>query len=127
MNNEEEVIYLEDVKEERRSKVNFEDLKKIGKSKIDKVIDFGIKHKEAILVLAPVVISGTIEVVKIIAKRSNLKAEEHLKDDYIYDSKCRHYYELNKSPKNSEWVSIDERTSNGELLGHVLRDMRFID
>ena len=120
---EEKVIYMDDVKNENNEKT----IKEKAKDKVHCFMNFGLEHKEAILVLAPVFISGAVEVIKIIAKRGNLKAEQHLKDDYVYDSRSRHYYELNRRPRNSEWISIDERTSNGELLGKVLKDMGFID
>lgn len=102
-------------------------LKEKAKDKFYNGVNFLRDHKETVLVLAPVVISGAVEIVKIIAKRGNLKQEQKLKDNYIYDSKGRHYYELNKRPSNSEWIQIDERVNSGELLGRTLREMGFID
>lgn len=83
-------------------------------------------HKAEIITLAPVLISGTIELVKIVAKKGTVKEEQHLKDEYIYDRSNGHYYELRRKIKSSEWQMIDHRKREGEMLGDILQDMRLL-
>lgn len=83
-------------------------------------------HKEQIVVFGPVIIGGVVEVIKIAAKRGNVNEEKNLKERYIYDRSQGHYYELKRKPKSSEWIQIDQRKSEGEHLGNILRDMRLL-
>lgn len=83
-------------------------------------------HKEVVLVAIPVFGGFLTTLVKAAAKKSAIKSEEHLKEDYVYDNRNGHYYELKRQPKSSEWIEIDRRKQNGELLGEILRDMRIL-
>ena len=76
--------------------------------------------------MVPVLVSGTIELVKIVAKSKNTGEEKRLKENYIYDRSAGHYYELKRQPTASEWMSIDHRKSDGEMLGDILDDMRIL-
>lgn len=83
-------------------------------------------HKETIIVFGPVVAGSLIELLKINSKRRTVSEEKALKDRYIYDPSNRHYYELKRKPKNSEWLQIDQRIKEGEPLGWILNDMRLL-
>ena len=89
----------------------------------DKIVQFCIDHKEALLVIIPVLVSGTIELIKIAARNGSQKEDKYLKENYIYDRSAGHYYELQHKPSSSEWKMIDHRKSEGELLGDILTDM----
>lgn len=91
--------------------------------KLQKAKDFWNNHKKEICTLLPVFIGAGIELVKIAAKRSVMREEQHLKDDYIYDRSMGHYYELRRKPNSSEWIQIDQRKQEGETLGCILQDM----
>lgn len=84
------------------------------------------KHKEQIVVFGPVIISGLVEITKVMVRRGNVKEEKHLKENYIYDRPQGHYYELRRKLKSSEWIQIEERKAEGESLGVILRDMRVL-
>lgn len=81
-------------------------------------------NKETIIALAPTLIAGSIELIKIAVKWSYVKEEKHLKENYIYDRLNGHYYELSKKPTSKEWLMIDERKNRGfESVGNILLDM----
>lgn len=88
--------------------------------------EFCQKHKEALIVFVPVMVSGTIELIKIAARSRNTKEDKYLKENYVYDRSSGHYYELKRQPKSSEWRLIDQRKAEGELLGDILNDMRIL-
>lgn len=83
-------------------------------------------HKAELLVLLPVAIPSVIDLVKIATKKNNLKEEKHLKENYIYDRYNGHYYETKRKVKSSEWLRIDHRKEEGELVGDILQDMKLL-
>lgn len=97
-----------------------------AKRRFEDVKDYCSEHKEVVIALAPCVIGGAVEMVKVIARKGNINEEKRLKDNYIYDRSAGHYYELRRKPKNSEWVQIDHRKQLGESLGDILNDMRLL-
>lgn len=80
-------------------------------------------HKKEILVWGPLVVTSGVEILKIFAKKGNIKAEKDLKDLYIYDSKFRHYNQLIRKPTASELRQIDNRMADGEIMSDILADM----
>ena len=114
------------MKEKKTAKERFEEFKFWVKEKSNKVYNFCVQHKETLIVLIPVFVSGSIELVKIVARSRNVNADKYLKENYIYDRSCGHYYELKRQPKSSEWRLIDQRKAEGELLGDILADMRIL-
>lgn len=112
------------------NQVDFEEKKNDLKTKVgvvfNKTKDFCVDHKEALLVLIPVVVSGTIELIKIAARSNNTKEERHLKEDFVYDRSAGHYYELNSKPSSSDWRTIDLRRNQGETLGEILDSMGYL-
>lgn len=80
-------------------------------------------HKKEILVWGPLVVTSSLEIVKILAKKGNIQAEKDLKDLYIYDSKFRHYNQLIRKPTASELRQIDNRMNDGEIMSDILADM----
>ena len=88
--------------------------------------DWCYNHKEMIVVFGPVAIGSVIECVKVVTKRSNVKEEKRLKENYIYDRSNGHYVELRRKPKQREWIQIDQRRANGENLAQILMDMRLL-
>jgi hypothetical protein len=83
-------------------------------------------HKAEIITLTPVLISAAVELIKIAAKRGTINEERHLKDNYVYDRSAGHYLEVRRKPKSSEWLMIDQRRREGEVLGDILQDMRLL-
>jgi len=114
------------MEEKRTFKETVNDLKQRTKEKIELTCDWCKRHKETLVVLIPVVVSGTVELVKVVAKSKNQKEERVLKENFIYDRQHGHYYELKRAPKSSEWRMIDMRKGEGESLGDILADMRIL-
>lgn len=96
------------------------------KWKIQDAKDWCHEHKEVVIALAPCMIGGAVELIKVMARKGNINEEKRLKDNYVYDRSVGHYYELRRKPKNSEWVQIDHRKGLGEPLGDILQDMRLL-
>lgn len=83
------------------------------------------ENKETIIALAPTLIAGSIELIKIAIKGSYVKEEKRLKDMYIYDRLNGHYYELSRKPSSKEWLMIDER-KGFQNIGNILLDMKLL-
>lgn len=114
------------MEEKKTMKEKLEEMKKWLWYKYDDGKRWVIRNKEALVIVAPVLISGVVEIVKVSTKRGNIREERRLKDMYIYDSSNRHYYELRRKLKSKEWIQIDERRSHGEPLYQILQDMRVL-
>lgn len=85
------------------------------------------ENKETIIALAPTMIAGSIELIKMVVRTGYVKEERRLKDNYIYDRVHGHYYELCRKPTNKEWLMIDERRRTAyQSLGNILMDMKLL-
>lgn len=104
----------------------WEKFKMSCKEKGSKVYDWCCRHRETLIVMIPVLVSGSIELVKIVSRRSNINEDRYLKENFVYDRSQGHYYELKRQPTATEWRLIDHRKSEGELLGDILNDMRIL-
>lgn len=86
-----------------------------------------VENKEVIVALAPTMIAGSIELIKIAAKKGYVAEEKRLKDLYIYDRQYGHYYELARKPTNKEWLMFDERRRiSYKSVGDILKDMKLL-
>lgn len=84
-------------------------------------------NKEVIIAVAPSLIGGAVELIKIAFKKGYVNEEKHLKNNYIYDREKGHYYELCRKPKSSEWLQIDHMREVGDVpLGVILNDMKLL-
>lgn len=101
----------------------------IGRKK-DEIYVWCGEHKELVAVCAPVIITGTFEIIKASLKKSAAKHEEIWREDYIYDRSNGHYYELkhirSAKKRNKKYLEIDRRRYNGEPLGEILKDMKML-
>lgn len=85
------------------------------------------RNKEILIVAVPIVVSGTIEMTKVVMKYQATHEEKELKERYIYDRSAGHYYETRRQPKSNEWREIDYRHNVlHQPLGEVLADMRLL-
>ncbi len=103
------------------------------KSWKDKIKEKGAKigawcsnHKEALIVFVPLAVTSTVDIVKTVSKNRANKEEKRLKENFIYDRSSGHYYEVSRALKSSEWLTIDRRKQNGEMLGDILQSMRVL-
>lgn len=103
------------------------DLKMRAEVKRQQVFGWCDRNKEMIVLMAPIVVAGTVELAKIIMKYSATNDEKLLKERFIYDRTNGHYYETRRQPKPSEWREIDYRRDVlNQPLGDILYDMRLI-
>ena len=114
------------MEEKKTLKEKIGEMKTEDQEKANQFSDWCKMHREAILVLVPVLVSGTVELVKVVAKSRNTSEERRLKENFIYDRSNGHYYELKRQPKASEWALIDYRKGSGEYLGDILSDMKIL-
>ena len=103
-----------------------EGVKQKLKWKVDDIKGWVAKNKQLIAVLAPIFISGTISVIKIIGRKHNIKGERDLKELYCYDRSLGHYWRIKRNLSNREWLDIDRRKRNGERLSDILSEMRVL-
>lgn len=86
-----------------------------------------LENKEFVIAVAPAVIGGAVELLKMTVKKGYLNEEKRLKSNYIYDRENGHYYELCRKPQSSEWLKIDRmREVSDAPLGVILNDMKLL-
>ena len=108
------------------NETKFQRFKRKTIARAEDVIDWAKRNKEAILVLAPVIIGGTTTIVKVVGKRMNLRKTEDLKNLYCYDRSLGHYWALRRELSNAEWLEIDKRKKCGERLSDILAELKVL-
>lgn len=88
--------------------------------------DWCIRNKEVVIAVAPAVIGGFFEIVKIASKKDARDEEKELKELYIYDRSMGHYWKLRRRLTNAEYREIERRKAEGETMGEILEDMRVL-
>ena len=100
------------------------------RSKVDKSFrdtrDWVIDNKEAIIVLAPIVIGLATPIIKGVNKHITLNKAKDVKELYCYDRSLGHYWSLRRELTNQEWITIDRRKKCGERLSDILESMRVL-
>lgn len=114
------------MEEKKTFKEWFNEKQEWAKWKIHTATEWCRDNKETVIVFGPVLLGSIVEICKISSKRHTVNDEKKLKERYIYDRSCGHYWELKREPKKSEWLQIDQRKNNGEALGEILNDMRLL-
>lgn len=117
-----ETIKIEDFRREAKKR----EFKEKVRTKIQNGKEWLVRNKETVIALTPVVIGGVTTVAKAVNKRSNLRKQEELKDEYCYDRSLGHYWRLRRPLSNKEWLEIDQRKKNGERLSDILDEMRVL-
>lgn len=108
------------------NETKFQRLKREAKARCDEIKDWIGRNKEAVIVLAPIVIGGVTTIVKVVGKRVNLHKEEAVKNLYCYDRSLGHYWRLRRELSSKEWLAIDQRKQNGERLSDILAELRVL-
>lgn len=108
------------------NETKFQRFKRKTVARAEDVIDWAKRNKDAILVLAPVIIGGTTTIVKVVGKRMNLHKTEDLKNLYCYDRSLGHYWALRRELSNAEWLEIDKRKKCGERLSDILAELKVL-
>ena len=113
------------------TKLNFKEkftvYKAVVKTKVKNGYTWCKNNPESALAIGGVIFSGVCYLGKAAIKRSNIKAEEDVKNLYCYDRSLGHYWKLRRELRNDEWLEIDRRKRNGESLSDILCSMRVLD
>lgn len=80
-------------------------------------------HKTECIAIATIAVPAAVDLTKTMVKRGTVKEEKRLKDNYIYDSRHRHYYETSKKLNSQDWRKIDQLLDEGGSLGDILDNM----
>lgn len=83
-----------------------------------------IRENKSIIVLgAPFVFHGAVDIIKLLMARNNIQTQKRLKDCYIYDKFAGHFYELKRKPTSEEWLKIDHSLRYGidYSVGEILK------
>ena len=99
------------------------ELKNKAVEKTKKAYCWCIENPETALAIVGAVLSGAAYIGKAAVKRSNIKAEEDVKNLYCYDRSLGHYWKLRRELRNDEWLEIDRRKKDGERLSDILNSM----
>lgn len=100
--------------------------KRRADAKFQECKDWMRRNKEAVIILAPILIGGVTTIVKVVGKRANLNKEEAVKNLYCYDRSLGHYWALRRELSNKEWLEIDARKRAGERLSDILDELRVL-
>lgn len=99
-----------------------EHLKQEAKKKLLDLECWCINHKEIIAIATPIVIAG----LKKTNKLRNEREEERHRNQTIYDRSEGHYWNLRRSPTQSEWGEINYRHRQGEPYYSILISMNLL-
>lgn len=84
------------------------------------------QHKDVLAIGIPGGIAIGKGIARAISKRSSLKKEQNLKENYCYDRSLGHYWKLRRPLDNDEWLEIDRRKKNGERLSDILDELKVL-
>lgn len=87
---------------------------------------FWEENKQEIVTLVPVIISGTVVMVKVFAKRNSLNAEKRLKELFVWDPKLGRYWEIKRKLSAVQALELERRRNAGEGMGEILASMKVL-
>lgn len=96
------------------------------KSKIKKATEWCKENKDILIIVIPAAAAGITGAVKLGSKALNVYKEQNLQNRTCYDRSLGHYWQLNRTLSNKEWIAIEQRRKNGERLADILNDMKVL-
>ena len=87
-----------------------------------KALDWCNENKTTLLFIT----GGIATLGKLGGKVLNVFKEKHLQERTCYDRSLGHYWQLNRTLSNKEWIAIEERRKNGERLADILKDLKVL-
>ena len=118
-------------------KINFEELRykadieaiclkmKI-KQQVEKAKDWAKENPQLAIAVVGTVASGIAFLGKNAIKSHNLNKQQMMKENYVYDPRLGHYWELKRKLNSNEWIDIDRRRANGERLSDILAELKVL-
>lgn len=108
-------------------KAKANELKIKAREKATAAYNWCCENPEMAVAIGSMIFAGGKYLTKAAVKRSNIKAEEDVKNLYCYDRSLGHYWKLRRELRNDEWIEIDRRKRNGESLSDILYSMRVLE
>lgn len=102
------------------------DVRNNVKRKVQKTARWIDNNREFVIVVAPIVIGGSVKIVQIAMRRHNLNLETKHRELFVYDRSLGHYWQLRRKLSNNEWVTIESRRKAGESLAHILSSLKLL-
>lgn len=119
---ENKTVNIDDFKREeriRKMKAKVEELK-------NKVKDFVAEHPTESLAFVATAIGATVTHVRRLDRKKDLREQQRLREEYIYDRSLGSYWKTRRKLSNAEKLEIERRRRSGESLGEILRSMRLL-
>ena len=116
------VVDIDDFKREakiRKIKAKVEEIK-------NKAVDFVTDHPTEALALATTLIGSAVGLARRADRKKDLREQQRLREEYIYDRSLGSYWKTRRKLSNSEKLEIERRRRQGESLGEILRSMRLL-
>lgn len=92
----------------------------------DKVKDFVSDHPAESLALATTAIGSVVGLARRYDRKKDIREQQRLRDEYIYDRSIGHYWQTRRKLTNQEKLEIERRRRSGEALGDILESMRLL-
>lgn len=102
------------------------DVRKNVKRETQKALRWVDENREFVVVVAPIIIGGSIKIAQIAMRRHNLNLETQHRELFVYDRSLGHYWQLRRKLTNNEWVSIESRRKAGESLAQILSSLKLL-
>lgn len=116
------VVDIDDFKKEakiRKLKAKVEEIK-------NKAVDLITEHPTEALALGTTLIGSAVGLARRADRKKDLREQQRLREEYIYDRSLGSYWKTRRKLSNSEKLEIERRRRQGESLGEILRSMRLL-
>ena len=80
-------------------------------------------NKEAVIILAPIVVGGLKVAQKSITRHADAKAREDLVTKRVWDPRLGTWYELRRPLNNSQRLKLEELKADGYTTGEALHSL----
>lgn len=116
------VIDLNELKKAKRQARHREWKQKINVG-IQNLLKWINENRDLLIVAIPVAGSVLGGAIKFLKKNHTLRAEKHLKEDYVYDRSLGKYLKPTRKLSKNEWRSVARRKAAGERYVDIFDSM----
>ena len=118
-------VYVKHPSLKEKAKEKWTGFKRKAEAGIVKAAEWARDNWEVISVVGVPTLMLVGRGVKSLHRNHERHQQQMLKDRYIYDRSTGHYWKLNRTPRQSDWLELERRRQDS-TLGEALRDMRLI-
>lgn len=93
---------------------------------VDKYKDLVAEHPAESMALVTAAFGSLIGLARRYDRKKDLREQQRLRDEYIYDRSLGSYWRTRRKMTNGEKLEVERRRRQGESLGEILRDMRLL-